>query len=176
MAEPDRCEECGLDRSTIRPGDAVAAVRSFPRRYRAAVADLDDRSPDPDDAVRRRPASGGWSALEITAHVADVLDLYAQRIGQALSTEHPTFASVDPDALVREGRAHERSTAEVLDALAAAAERLADTLDDVPADGWGRTGVRDGETVDVLWMARQAVHEGSHHLKGAQRALAEALR
>ena len=44
------CPECGLDYDTVSPEDAAVAVRSFPRRYREAMAGIDE------DVLRRRPA------------------------------------------------------------------------------------------------------------------------
>ena len=38
------CPECGLDYDTVSPSDAVAAVRSFPRRYREALFGFTDQT------------------------------------------------------------------------------------------------------------------------------------
>ena len=55
------CPECGFDASTVSVPDAIVTLRSMPRRWRGALALLDDE----DDAVlRRRPADGSPSALE----------------------------------------------------------------------------------------------------------------
>lgn len=169
-----RCEACGLDYSSITPADAVVALRSFPRRFGQAFARVDEEDDVlVDDLVRRRPPSGGWSAIEHAAHVRDVLSLYERRVKEALADDRPAFASVDPDELAAEAAYNEQSLDEVLDVLEANATSMAAAVDAVPDDGWARRGVRDGEEVDVLWLVRQTVHEGSHHLRDTERVLRE---
>ena len=56
-------------------------------------------------------------------------------------------------------------------ALAANAERLASTIEAVPDGGWDRVGIRRDEERSVLFTARRAVHEGSHHLLDIGRGL-----
>lgn len=172
------CDGCGLQFASISPSDAEVAVRSFPRRYSAVLASAEEADAVvADDVVRRRPAPGVWSAIEYTAHVAAVLHLYEARIRTALSAtdgEVPTFETVDPERLGAPG-ADERAVDDVLAELKAGADRLAATLDGIDADDWSRPGVRDGAEVDVLWLARQAVHEGSHHLRDAEQSLRAAL-
>lgn len=169
-----RCDTCGLDFSSITPPDAVVAFRSFPRRYRQLFAGIDDDDDVVvDEVVRRRPPSGGWSAIEYAAHVRDVLGLYERRIHATLAQEKPVFESVDPDSLAVEASYDTQSLDEVLEVLEADAASLAAAVEAIPDDGWARTGVRDGEEVDVLWLVRQAVHEGSHHLRDVERVLRE---
>ena len=54
-----------------------------------------------------------------------------------------------PDELAADRRYNEDDPAAVADALAANAERLAATVEAVPADGWDRAGVRRGEERSV---------------------------
>ncbi len=61
--------------------------------------------------------------------------------------------------------------AAVAEALAANAERLAATVEAVPTDGWERVGIRRDEERSVLFTARRAVHEGSHHLLDVGRGM-----
>ena len=50
------CPECGFSYDSVSQGDAVVAVRSFPRRYREALAGPAD-DPAWDRIVRRRPSA-----------------------------------------------------------------------------------------------------------------------
>ena len=38
----ERCPTCGFDPSTVAPSDAAVTARSLPRRFRAALAPVDD--------------------------------------------------------------------------------------------------------------------------------------
>jgi hypothetical protein len=159
-----RCPDCGLDLDAIGPGDAVTAVRSFPRRWRGAFALAGDAE-DAVDLLRRRSADG-WSAVEHAGWVATALGAYDAAVRSAVVAERPTVEVPSPHPV-------EADPETAVDGLAAAAESLAATLDRVDADAWTRPAVAGGDEVDVLWLARNAVHEGSHHLRATERTLRE---
>ena len=164
------CPECGLDYDWIKPLDAINAVRSFPRRYRAALTTF-GRDEDADALVRRRPEPDVWSALEYTAHVADMLDRYAPAIRRMTVEDRPTLPFFDPESRVDEESWNERPVRSVISDLETACADLAATLETVEADEWTRTGVFDWGERDVLTTARDAVHQGSHHLRDVERVL-----
>jgi len=166
----ERCAECGLVYDTITPVDAIVAIRSFARRYREALGIFQDDE-DPEDLVRRRPDPSTWSALEYAAHVRGVLELFADRVRRALVEDSPTVASVPLEENPWEGHDPNDGIQPVLDGLAAAANRMAQTLENADGDDWKRTVVRDGDELTVLWMARNTVHEGAHHLRDVDRVL-----
>lgn len=128
-----RCDECGFDASTVSVPDAIVTLRSMPRRWRGALALVDDED---DEVLRRRPTDGSPSALE-----------HAEAALQALGGA---------------------SGGDVVEAIAAAADRRADEAERVDADEW-----RDSARLDALL---DAVHGAVHHLRGAQRALDAARR
>jgi hypothetical protein len=166
------CPECGLDYDTISPSDTVAAVRSFPRRYREALFGFTDETDEhPDAVVRRRPEPTVWSALEYTAHVRDTLEWMADAIRRMNRGREPTIDSFDQDQRAIDERYNEQDLNRVLDGLAAAADRLAAVLRDVDAGDWGRIGHFSWGDRDMLAMTRNAVHEGSHHLRDVDRVL-----
>ena len=166
------CPECGLDYDTISPSDAVAAVRSFPRRYREALVGFtDDTDDDPDAVVRRRPEPSTWSALEYTAHVRDMLEWMADAIRRMNREREPTIDAFDPDQRALDDRYNDQDPARVLDGLTAAADGLVVVLRDVDAADWGRLARFPWGTRDMLTMARNAVHEGAHHLRDVDSVL-----
>jgi hypothetical protein len=164
------CEECGFDYEALDPADVPAAVRSFAKRYRAPLTRF-LRDEDGDSLVRQRPAPEVWSALEYAAHVRDVFANYDGWIRLCLDEVRPLLEGPGPDALAIDRRYNEDDPVAVADALAANAERLAATIETVPAQGWDRVGVRRDEDRSVRLMARRAVHEGSHHLLDVGRGL-----
>ncbi len=154
------CPECGLDYDTVSPEDAAVAVRSFPRRYREAMAGIDD------DVLRRRPSPDVWSALEYAAHVAQLYEPMADAQRRIRLEDHPVIEwgrDRDPEAT---------SAPEVLAWLAATAERMAAEIEATHGDDWKRDGTLPWGDRDALTMARNAVHEGSHHLRDIERNLA----
>jgi hypothetical protein len=169
------CPECGLDYDSVSPPDAKVALRSFPRRYRAALAGaMDDKSDE--GLVRRRPDADTWSALEYTVHVADLFEFFAGALRRMYEETDPTIDMWDPDARAASERYGEADPAATLDRLEAAAGALVDVLERVDPDGWSRTATFPFGSRDLLTMTRNAVHEGSHHLRDVERVLEQARR
>jgi hypothetical protein len=163
------CPECGLEYEEMPVADAIAAIRGFGRRYRAPLTRL---LPGEDDTVlRQRPGPDVWSALEYAAHVRDVFGFYEAWIRQILASDRPELKGPDPDEMAREARYNEQDPGGVAEGVEVRAEALAATLERVPDDGWDRIGIRRDEERSVLFTARRAVHEGSHHLLDIGRTL-----
>lgn len=162
---------CGLDVDTVSPQDAVVAVRSFPRRYRALLP-VPGSADGPDAVFRRRPDATTWSALEYTAHVADRLDHLGPAIRRIIYEDHPSIPAFDNDRRAAEQAYNDLDRTEIVGWLDLACDELASVVDDVRADDWTRTGVVGDDERDALALARDGVHEGSHHLRDVQRVLA----
>ncbi len=169
------CPACGLDFATISPPDAKVAIRSFGRRYRSALAGaVDDQS----DAglVRRRSDPAVWSALEYTVHVAEVFEFLTEAIRRMYDEHEPALEAIDFEGRVISERYAEADPMAALDRLDAAASALAAQVDRIDADGWHREATFPFGRRDILTMTRNAVHEGSHHLRDVERALDSARR
>ena len=169
MANGWVCPECGLDYDTISPHDTINAIRSYPRRYREALGDLDD--PARVEMLRRRPAPTTWSALEYTAHVGDVLGWMAESFTRMLRETNPHIDYWDPDERAAARRYNDAEPETVLEDLAANAERAATALEHATPDDWTRTATFEWGERDLLAMARNAVHEGAHHLRDVEAVL-----
>jgi hypothetical protein len=155
------CPECGLDYDTITPADAAVAIRSFPRRYREAMAGIEE------DVLAQRPAPEVWSAIEYTSHVAQLYGPMAEAQRRIRTEDHPEIRWERlPDPPVR-------PSAELLADLENKAELLAKEIDATHRDDWQREGTLPWGDRDALTMARNAVHEGSHHLRDIERGLAQ---
>ncbi len=157
----------------MSPRDAVVAIQSFPRRYRALLTGPGTHDDDPDSVIRRRPGPSTWSALEYTAHVAEVLDQAGVTVRRIIVEEQPVLPSSDPDHRVTDKGYNSIDRAEVLGWLELVCGNLAEILESVRADDWTRTGRFDSGERDALAVARTAVHEGSHHLRDVQRVLSQ---
>ncbi|MBW3615420.1 MAG: DinB family protein [Actinobacteria bacterium] len=175
MARTQVCPECGLDYGRLQPPDLKVAVRSFPRRFRQALAAA--RDDDGGDAlIRRRPDPVTWSALEYTAHVAGVFESSADMVRRIYHEDRPTLEEVGANERPGATQGEDQDPAAVLERLSAGAERLAAQLDGVDPEGWQRQAVTPSGARDLLDVARQAVHEGSHHLRDVDKVLAAARR
>ncbi|HVM54120.1 MAG TPA: DinB family protein [Acidimicrobiales bacterium] len=169
-----RCAECGFDADHTSVPDSIVALRTFPRRWRAAFALLDEED---DEVLRRRPAPQVWSALEYLAHTRDMAAVHGLGMGRTLTENHPTFER--PAGMTEESLAEGYGGLDVgatLDELAANLGRVADRADRTDAGDWVRPATirePDGneEEVDARWFLHHIVHEASHHLRDVHRVL-----
>lgn len=168
------CPECGLDYDTISPRDAAGAVRTFPRRYRNVLTHF---GPDEDleEVIRTRPAPDVWSALEYTAHVAQTLDLMAPNIRQIVNEDNPHLYTFDPDEQAEEQDYNDWTLLMAVSELESACADLSMAIEYTPSDAWNRKGTFDYGEREAIDIARNAVHEGSHHLRDIRRGLSQIL-
>lgn len=167
------CPECGMDYQTVSPRDIVLAARTFPRRYRAVLTRF-GTDEDPDDLLRARPAPAVWSALEYAAHVADILELLAPTIRRIEVEDNPRLNQFDPDERAEEEAYNEDGLLDVLGRLETGCADLSNTVEFMDPDAWTRTGSYEWGEREAIDVARNAVHEASHHLRDIERVLAQA--
>lgn len=166
------CPDCGFDAGQIDRHRLAAQIRANAGTWRSLLG----RGP----LVSQRPPDGErgpiWSALEYACHVRDVYDLFGQRIRLMLTRDNPTFPNWDQDIAAQDASYRTQDPAHVSYELAVAAGKVADTLDRVRDNQWGRTGVRsDGQSFTVASIAAYLFHDVSHHLVDVERGL-EALK
>jgi hypothetical protein len=163
-----KCPECGLEYDSISPSDAAQALRSYPRRYRGVIGPfLDD-----EEVLRRRPDPSTWSALEYTAHVADVLEAMTPQLTEIANKDNPHITDpISPDSRAAERKYNEMDPAQVLDWLSRAATGAADTIEGLSADDFSRKATYPYGERELIDVVRNMVHEGSHHLRDIERVL-----
>jgi len=169
MALPDRrCPQCGFDPAPVSPSDAAVAARSYPRRFRGLLVRPDDEDPE---IVHRRPPSGGPSAAGHAIAAAAGMNAAAAALHRVRVADEP---GVDPDAPPPAEGGRVPSLEAVLEGVGVAAGALAGVVEAMHGDEWRRAGrLADGGRVVALELARAGVHAGIHHLRAAERALAE---
>jgi hypothetical protein len=163
-----------MDLSRLTPSDAVVALRSFERRYRALFADLEEGE-SPDD-LARRPAADGWSAIEHVVAASRGIAGYGRALATVFQVDDPRLAVGDVDVTTTPrphqptGTVHER-----LAELGIEANEVAELAQHKDAKEWQRTGTLGdgaGGTVTALDLVRAAVDVGVQHLRAAERVLA----
>lgn len=166
------CPICGLDYDTINRIDAVVALRSFARRYGETLRPIATEEGG-DERLRTRPEPAKWSVVEYTAHVGDVLQDLAAAVAVMVREDKPVIDSdFDPDRAAEERAYAARSVDRVLDDLASGAAAVVAAVEGIGDSDWERTGTFPFGDRDVLAMVRNAVHEGSHHLRDVEDVLA----
>lgn len=159
----------GLDVSRLSPDDAIAALRSFGRRFGGVLTLLDGE----DEGVLHRPGNDGRSALEHADLAGRDLAILADATTKVLDGGRPVLhpAVVDPSA---RSYAHDvtQDPEAALDLVTLEADRLAERAAAVPPDGWAATGtVAGGGEVAALDLLREAVRATAEHLHAAEYAV-----
>ncbi len=163
----EECDDCGLAAAAVPQNELGTAISREGARWAALLSERAEHE------LRRRPRAEVWSALEYAAHVRDVLALFRDRVGWAITEEEPEFGWWDHEAVAVEEGYNEQDPPVVTAMLEEAAERLVRAL---PAEGdaaWQRAGTRrEIERFTVDGLARFALHEARHHRFDAERGLA----
>ena len=151
-----RCPECGFDARTFDVESTGDSIRSVASDFGELLGN---------DRATGRPSPDVWSALEYSAHVRDVFNLYSERLHLMLTSDDPLYANWDQDeAAVLKNYGSEDPSA-VTDELSAAAQKLARKFDGVKGAEWQRPGRRsDGVSFTIASFARYFMHDPIHHL------------
>lgn len=109
-----------------------------------------------------------WSALEVIGHIADISEVYADRVRRVLSEDRPFLRSVDPDVLAAERKNNERDPMALAKRIQAAHGEIVRSL--AAAPGRVRVGLHEehGE-MDAAYIAAyhaQHAHEHAADLAG----------
>jgi hypothetical protein len=125
-----------------------------------------------DEGVLRRPGPDGSSALDHADVAGRDLAVLADAVARTLVEEHPTL---HPAVLDEAARVYphglEASPEAALDLLTLEATALADRVEHVPAESWGRTAAVPGAgDATVLDLLREAVRSVAAHLHAAEQA------
>jgi hypothetical protein len=165
------CPGCGIDEATIAVPDAIAAIRSFPRRYREVL------DATPPALLRARPDPGTWSVVEYAVHTREVLEVLAMALPLVL--EQPNLVLPDVEDETTGGAGGEPKTFPdwltdrdiLLAGLTKACDRLATRAEQAPWSAWDRTfAIGDHQHV-AAWIPQHAAHEGGHHLRDIEHVL-----
>ena len=166
FAPSGRCG-CGFDPDNLSPLDAMAGLRSLPRRWRSVLA-FDLEAAEPEGVLAQRPSPNSWSALEHAGHVRDVLHALCIRLQRVLREDDPVLPETHDTP---PSGANEQGPGVILAALAHTAEQLAQQIEMTPSSEWRRSGHRGTSTVHAIDLVREALHEGVHHLMEASAQL-----
>lgn len=154
------CAPCSLTYDEVTCDLAVQEIRAVPMLLREALASV------PAEDLRRRPRPDVWSVTEYVCHLRDVYAVYTIRLHRTRTEERPVLEPMLNDLRARRFRYNERALGAVLDELEANVNGFCDEVDHVEPDGWRRVATRlPGEERTAMWLVRQAMHEGRHHVR-----------
>lgn len=163
------CAACDLTYDEVTPDLAVREIRAVPESLRAALTTVAAED------VRLRPRSDVWSVTEYVCHLRDVYAVYTIRLHRTRTEERPALEPMLNDLRARRFRYNERVVTAVIEELEANLAGFCDEVSRVESGSWLRVATRlPGEERTAMWLVRQVMHEGRHHLADI-RAVAGAL-
>ena len=111
---------------------------------------------DDDSAIRYRPETGEWSAIEVLGHMIDKMYHASNRVERVLNEERPLLLAYDQDAEVR---THDYQSADPIvlqKALQQQCEHFATIVVSIPSAAMQREGVHSENGVMTLRQCIQA--------------------
>jgi len=165
LAEEDYvCHACGVSYAQVSVDGAVEVIEWLPGAVREEALAV------PAQARRLRPGADLWSVTEYVCHLRDVYATYTIRLHRARTEHEPVLEPMLNDLRARRFRYNDRDVNAVLDELSATAAGFRDEVSRTLPDQWDRVVTRlPGERRTALWLVRQAMHEGQHHLDDIRR-------
>ena len=158
------------DSPSLAPNDAVVALRSMPRRYRAALLPVDDPEVE-SRAVTIGPA--GVSATDLAADTVRTLTVLERALHDVRVTTEPVLHPAIVDRAARQwDAAVAESPAAVLAQLDDVAASFADAVEATPAPDWPRAGTSGGRRVTAIEIVGEAVDLAAHNLRSIETLLA----
>jgi hypothetical protein len=113
----------------------AAQLREIPTTFYQALRITDEQ------AIRRRPAPGEWSALEVLGHMIDKMFHWSNRVERIFLEERPLLPGYDQDAEVREHDYQHADPVVLHERLQQQCERFATLVVSLPASALQREGV-----------------------------------
>lgn len=152
-----------IDLSSMQPGDAAAALRSFPRRFRdaahAALHDDDGDLPEESEVVEigSRPGPDGWSPADLVAACAARLAATHDVVARGLLHDGTTAPAelLDPAPPVVAGS--EAALDGALDRLQAVSDSFAATVHGAVPQRWNTTVSVDGRSATLLEVLQRGL-------------------
>lgn len=165
----------GLDVSRLSAADAVTALRTYPRRYRAALAVGDD---DDVDELALRLGPDGTSAHEHLVDAASSLMLLGRALRQVVHEQAPLLHPAVVDPAARQWTPPPgMSVADLVEMVTDEATEIADLAERVGTFDWDRTArVADGPEVRALDVLREAVRTAADDLRRLESTMEAARR
>ena len=155
----------GLDLSRLTPEDALVALASFPRRYRAELAPVpdDDRA----DELAARYGPDGVSALDVVSDVTRMWGLISHELRRVLTEDRPALHPAVTDADRRHWDMPPPETVdEAMALLGHEANQLTEAIRTYPtAEDWARRAtVVGGQEITALDLVREGIRVGADGL------------
>ena len=153
------CDACEMAFHSLEIVDALTAISAIPAIVRDAVASASESE------LRRRPVPDIWSPIEYVCHLRDVYATYTIRLHRARTENSPSVEPMFSDLRAVRFRYAEMPLAPVLHELEDHVAGLLDEAATFASQDWQRTvSRRPDEVRTARWLARQALHEGRHHV------------
>jgi hypothetical protein len=152
---------CGYRSGPLSACEALTVLLDLPAAYHAAFD-------APADDVCTRADAEGWTAIEYTAHVAEVLHATRKRLVLLFEDDDRDVSPACLEGVRASARGAQPEV--VLASLSAACCDLARLVGTVPDEVWERKACRDGAIVTARDLLADALHEAHHHARDAHAA------
>ena len=154
----------------LSPADAAVALRTMPRRYRAALLPVDG----PEMEARATTIGArGVSPTDLASDTVRSLVILERALHDVRLSDDPALHPAVLDRSARHWDAGVRETPHsVLAQLDDVCTSFADAIDAVATTDWARTGTTGGRPVDAVTIVREAADTAGENLRSMETLLA----
>jgi MOSC domain-containing protein YiiM len=153
----DRCDECRFDGDRWTDQDVLTTLGVLRELWDLHLERADDR------VLHTRPSSQQWSIAEYTRHLGETLWAMRFLIDTARDAPGTDLGDVDGQPFDPEPASVDLDAARAR--LSEEAALLLAAVSAIPTDEWTRATVSfSGDTVDLGWIGRHALHDATHHM------------
>jgi len=144
-----------------------------PPRLAAAIESIDD------DALRRAPSQGEWSANEVLAHMRSCADMWGGSIAAIVVEQRTTVREIHPRQWIKSTNYLDLEFRESREAFARQRDELLTVLRPLEPEQWARsaraTGAARGVQRDVHFYAQKLAQHEHAHVQQIERLIKQRL-
>lgn len=150
---------------SIQP--AVSLLEKTPVLFETLLRDL------PDELLNWKPVAERWSIAEVLGHLADIEEVYADRVRRIVTEDWPALEKYDLEGAKASGEYSRRSAAENFVVFARTRRSTVILLKSIPASSGERTATHSELGIITL---DEMLNEWASHDLGHLRQIAELYR
>ena len=147
--------------------ELLAALMALPEELDRTLAGR------PVEALVRPASDGGWAVIDNLCHLRDWEEIFLERARAIATFDRPQLPAYDDELWPLERDYRGQDPFLVLQQFRTLRGALVSLLQQLPPDGWARSGIHgvQGE-ITLRWLAEQARQHGEEHLVQLRQALA----
>ncbi len=159
MKQPDKTPAPTQPPRILNPSKALRTLRKTPTLLAALL-----RGASAAQLASATDGPGGWTVVDVIAHMRDLENAYQDRVRLMLAQTHPTFVVVSNEELTAQNATLSRNVGDVVAEYTRRRQAFIALLEGLTDAQWQRTGVhpQQGEATVLDVAINTGLHDVDH--------------